>query len=46
MDRMSSGLAKLARLSPEGAPFKHPSTDIAGMGLQCADCHNGKNQDN
>jgi len=38
--------ADLAKLSPEGAEFKHPSTDINGMGLQCADCHNGKNQDN
>jgi nitrate/TMAO reductase-like tetraheme cytochrome c subunit len=38
--------ADLTRLVPEGAAFKHPSTDIEGMGLQCADCHNGKNQDN
>jgi hypothetical protein len=38
--------ADLARLSPEGQSFKHPSTDIEGMGLQCSDCHNGKNQDN
>jgi nitrate/TMAO reductase-like tetraheme cytochrome c subunit len=38
--------AELAKLSPEGATFNHPSTDIGGMGLQCSDCHNGKNQDN
>ena len=38
--------AELSKLSPEGAAFKHPSTDIEGMGLQCADCHNGKNQEN
>jgi len=38
--------AELSKLSPEGAAFQHPSTDIDGMGLQCADCHNGKNQEN
>jgi hypothetical protein len=38
--------ADLSRWSPEGQAFKHPSTDIEGLGLMCADCHNGKNQDN
>jgi NapC/NirT cytochrome c family, N-terminal region len=38
--------ADLSRLSPEGQVFKHPSTDIEGLGMQCSDCHNGKNQDN
>ncbi len=38
--------AELANLAPNGVPFKHPSTDIEGLGLLCSDCHNGKNQDN
>jgi hypothetical protein len=38
--------AELARWSPEGQAFKHPSAQIDGLGLQCSDCHNGKNQDN
>jgi nitrate/TMAO reductase-like tetraheme cytochrome c subunit len=38
--------AELAALIPEGAAFRHPSMDIGGMGLQCVDCHNGKNQAN
>jgi hypothetical protein len=38
--------ADLARLAPDGVAFKHPSTDIDGLGLLCSDCHNGKNQDN
>lgn len=38
--------AELAQVAPEGVAFKHPSTDIDGIGLLCADCHNGKNQDN
>ncbi|HMD60596.1 MAG TPA: hypothetical protein VKG78_04160, partial [Opitutaceae bacterium] len=38
--------AELARVAPEGMAFKHPSTDIEGTGLLCADCHNGKNQEN
>jgi nitrate/TMAO reductase-like tetraheme cytochrome c subunit len=37
--------ADLAQLVPNGVDFKHPSTDIEGTGLTCADCHNGKNQD-
>jgi len=38
--------AEFARVAPQGMAFKHPSTDIEGTGLLCADCHNGKNQDN
>jgi len=38
--------AELARLAPNGVPFKHPSTEIDGLGLICSDCHNGKNQEN
>lgn len=38
--------ADLAKVSPVGLPFKHPSTNIDGLGLLCSDCHNGKNQDN
>lgn len=38
--------AELAKYTPEGAAFKHPSADIDGLGLQCSDCHNGKNQEN
>lgn len=35
--------AELARLAPEGQPFRHP--DALPEGLTCSDCHNGKNQD-
>lgn len=38
--------ADLAKLAPDGVAFKHPSTDIDGLGLLCSDCHNGKNQEN
>jgi nitrate/TMAO reductase-like tetraheme cytochrome c subunit len=38
--------ADLAKLAPNGVAFKHPSTDIDGLGLSCSDCHNGKNQEN
>jgi predicted flavoprotein YhiN len=38
--------AELTQLSTGGVAFKHPSTDIEGLGLTCSDCHNGKNQDN
>ncbi len=38
--------AELNQLSSKGLEFKHPSSDIDGMGLTCSDCHNGKNQDN
>ena len=38
--------ADLSRLAPDGVAFKHPSTDIDGLGLLCSDCHNGKNQEN
>jgi hypothetical protein len=38
--------ADLAKVSPAGQGFKHPSTDIEGLGLLCNDCHNGKNQEN
>jgi nitrate/TMAO reductase-like tetraheme cytochrome c subunit len=38
--------ADLAKLAPAGMAFKHPSTDIDGLGLLCNDCHNGKNQEN
>lgn len=38
--------ADLAKLAPNGVDFKHPSTEIDGLGLSCADCHNGKNQEN
>ena len=38
--------ADLARVVPAGQRFKHPSTDIEGLGLLCNDCHNGKNQEN
>ena len=38
--------SELMKVAPEGVAFKHPSTDIEGTGLLCADCHNGKNQDN
>ncbi len=36
----------LAKVAPAGMAFKHPSSDIDGLGLICSDCHNGKNQDN
>lgn len=38
--------AELAKLAPQGVPFQHPSTEIDGLGLNCSDCHNGRNQDN
>ena len=38
--------AELATVAPAGQKFKHPSSDIDGMGLLCNDCHNGKNQEN
>lgn len=38
--------ADLAKLAPAGQPFRHPSSDIDGLGLNCNDCHNGKNQEN
>jgi nitrate/TMAO reductase-like tetraheme cytochrome c subunit len=38
--------AELAKMAPNGVAFKHPSTEIDGLGLICSDCHNGKNQDN
>jgi hypothetical protein len=38
--------AELAQLAPNGVAFKHPSSDIDGLGLMCSDCHNGKNQEN
>lgn len=38
--------AELAQVAPAGQLFKHPSSDIDGMGLLCNDCHNGKNQEN
>lgn len=38
--------AELATVAPAGLVFKHPSTDIDGLGLLCSDCHNGKNQGN
>ena len=38
--------ADLTKLSTAGVAFKHPSSDIDGLGLTCSDCHNGKNQDN
>jgi len=37
---------QLTSVAPAGMAFKHPSSDIDGMGLICSDCHNGKNQDN
>jgi len=37
--------AELAMVAPGGAPFKHPGSNIDGLGLNCNDCHNGKNQD-
>jgi len=37
--------ADLTKLAPSGQPFKHPSSDIEGLGLLCSDCHNGRNQD-
>ena len=37
--------ADLARVAPAGMAFKHPSSNIDGLGLLCSDCHNGKNQD-
>jgi nitrate/TMAO reductase-like tetraheme cytochrome c subunit len=40
-----SGL-ELASVAPAGLVFKHPASDINGMGLLCNDCHNGKNQEN
>jgi nitrate/TMAO reductase-like tetraheme cytochrome c subunit len=40
------GGGQLAQLNAQGATFRHPAADIAGLGLQCADCHNGKNQEN
>ncbi len=36
--------ADLARVVPQGQPFRHPAGEIGG--LLCSDCHNGKNQDN
>lgn len=38
--------ADLVKVAPSGLAFKHPSSDIDGMGLLCNDCHNGKIQDN
>ncbi len=38
--------ADLAKAAPAGIVFKHPSSDIDGLGLLCSDCHNGKNQEN
>jgi len=38
--------ADLAKIAAGGQPFKHPSADIDGLGLNCNDCHNGKNQPN
>jgi nitrate/TMAO reductase-like tetraheme cytochrome c subunit len=38
--------ADLAKVVPQGQPFRHPAGEIGGMGLICSDCHNGKNQDN
>ncbi|HVW22105.1 MAG TPA: NapC/NirT family cytochrome c [Opitutaceae bacterium] len=38
--------AELAKVAPEGQAFRHPSSDIDGLGLLCNDCHNGKNQEN
>ena len=38
--------AALGQISPAGQAFQHPSSDISGVDLTCADCHNGKNQDN
>jgi len=38
--------AGLAQVAPAGVAFKHPSSDIDGLGLLCSDCHNGKNQQN
>jgi len=36
--------AELAMVAPAGVAFKHPGGDIDGLGLNCNDCHNGKNQ--
>jgi nitrate/TMAO reductase-like tetraheme cytochrome c subunit len=38
--------ADLAKVVPQGQPFRHPGGGIEGTGLLCSDCHNGKNQDN
>jgi hypothetical protein len=38
--------AELATVAPAGLAFRHPSSDIAGLGLLCNDCHSGKNQQN
>ena len=38
--------AELSMVAPSGQVFRHPSTNIDGLGLLCSDCHNGKNQDN
>ena len=38
--------ADLSKLVPNGVAFKHPATEIEGLGLSCSDCHNGKNQEN
>jgi len=35
--------ADLAKLAPEGQPFKHPGGDLPD-GVLCSDCHTGKNQ--
>jgi len=35
--------ADLAKLAPEGQPFKHPGGDLP-EGMLCSDCHTGKNQ--
>ncbi len=40
------GGSELSQLAPNGVRFKHPATEIDGLGLTCADCHNGKNQEN
>jgi hypothetical protein len=38
--------ADLAKVVPQGQPFRHPGGEIEGTGLLCSDCHNGKNQEN
>jgi nitrate/TMAO reductase-like tetraheme cytochrome c subunit len=38
--------AELNQLTSSGVAFKHPSSDIDGLGLTCSDCHTGKNPDN
>jgi len=30
--------AELAKMAPNGVAFKHPSTEIDGLGLICSDC--------